>query len=228
MLFQINESVAEKFSSGSATAQDVEAIEYLLRGAAEGSHRVSGARAVLRCLSGSNLLGHRAKKTLERALGRIAQEGHLTYRLKTIGEVVSTAATDPSVRFSGTQRIITFPLQWFDASSRIRPVTLIGENLSDVEIFRIIGEVGTLLDGCGYLPMAFTASNGGGSTTGIVLDHLASQNHVCLCIVDSDRLSPTSDLGTTAKGVAKFKNPIDYPLVGVCLASTTLSGQRQP
>ncbi len=215
MLFRIDESIATLFHSGAATAQDYDALGLLLLGVSEGNHRLAGARPVLRKLADIQSLSPRERNTLVRAIGRASEEGHLIHALRTVGRVVAESLAAPLVSTSGEQRIIRFPLRWFDRSSKIQPVDLLGENLSDVKVFRIMGESGVALAGLNYLPLASCSHTGGGSTTGIVLGHLADQASICLCIVDSDKICPTSEVGGTAKSVAKYKQETLYPLLRV-------------
>jgi hypothetical protein len=215
MLFHIDDSVCDSVLSTSASELDIQSLEYLLLGAAEGNHKIVGSRSALRRLAMANGLSLRATKTLERALARVAQEGNLFHRLKTVGEIRATASHIPYVSVSGDRRIITFPLRWFDRSGKIQPVTILGENLSDVRICKIIGEVGVVLEGFGYLPFSHVPAHGGGSTVGVVLEEIASRDQICICVVDSDRVFPNGNVGATASSVARFKNSNYYPLITV-------------
>jgi hypothetical protein len=215
MLFRIDESVSELLTSSAATNQDAEALSCLALGAAEGSHRITGARKVLAQLSQLQSLSLGARKTLERAAGRVAQEGHLHLKLQTFGHVVSNTQTVPSAAINRDQRVITFPLRWFDRSAKIQPTSLLGENLSDVRVFTKIGEVGTVLSALDYLPIVASPTNGGGSTIGKVLGQLVASNRICLCIVDSDKVCPTSNVGGTARSVAPYSDINAYPMVEV-------------
>lgn len=216
MLFRLDGSVADALESAAVTASQIEALNYVVNGASEGSHRVSGKRSVLSRLASVERLWPRTRETLKRAADRYSQDGDLLNRLGVIGDVVAPGGNAPTSRLSGDQRIITFPLGWFDATSKIQPTILLGENLSDVGVFAKIGEVGTVLAKLSYLPVVFEERQGGGSSTGAVLSAIAaSQTRICICIVDSDRGCPSGQLGGTAQAVGSYKDPNQYPLLAV-------------
>jgi hypothetical protein len=222
MIFRIDRSVSEFCTSGSATAQDLEALGYLALGAAEGSHRITGERRVLKALAQLPSLDLRTRGAFARAAGRTAEEGQMHSKLHTFGQVVVNAQTSPSSAISGAQRVITFPLRWFDSSAKIQATTLLAENLSDVEVLLKIGEAGTILANIGYLPLAACRDNGGGSTIRKVLDQHAMGERICLCVVDSDKASPESAVGGTARSVEPYKDASIYPLIEV----SELSGRE--
>lgn len=215
MLFRIDESVSDLFSSGAATNQDAEALSNLALGAAEGSHKVTGTRKVLAHLSQLQPLRLSARNALERAANVAAQEGKLHLKLQTYGLVVANHQANPSSATNGGQRVITFPLRWFDHTAKIQPTALLCENLSDVDVYITIGTVGTVLCCLGYLPTIASRTHGGGSTIGTVLGQLVAAERICLCIVDSDKACPASDVGGTARTVAPYKDRQMYPLIEV-------------
>lgn len=215
MLFEVQDNIAELFQTDRATELDREALNLILLGCTEGSHRLSGSRSCLNKLARISGLSARGKRCIEMALARFSEEARLPHKLSTVGQIKDTPGLFPTVNFSGQQRIITFPLRWFDRTSRIQPVTLLGENLSDARVLGLIGQAGTVLTGLGYLPLSANYDGGGGSTTGLTLAHLADQGTLCVCVVDSDKKSPGSPIGSTATAVAKFKDHGVFPTLSV-------------
>ncbi len=215
MLFQIDQSVCDLISSSAATTADFSALSYLALAAAEGKHRLGGPRRVLAELSRCASLTAREKNAFERAASRSAEEGRLWTKLKVYSKVIASSALEPSSQRVGSQRIISVPLQWFDDSEKIQPTALLAENLSDADVLKKIGKAGTQLIGLGYLPLSVSPISGGGSTTAAALKSLASQNRQTLCIVDSDKIYPTGELGSTARNLNSFKNEVQYPLIEI-------------
>jgi len=215
MLFQIDKSIANLFTSGSATSLDVAGLRYLALASSEGSHKITGQRKTLADLAQSQSLDSHTRNALTRAAGQVYQDGHLFYKLRVVGHVVAGTQTAPLSSTSGEQRIITFPLRWFDSSSKIQPTSLLGENTSDTRVFRKMGEVGAVLGGLGYLPLGAECAHGGGHTTGVVLAQVSQSGQLCFCIVDSDKISPSGTLGSTAQAVALYKDTRNFPVLQV-------------
>jgi hypothetical protein len=217
MLFEIDETVSELLSEGELAGPDRQGITHLAIAAAEGSHRITGRRKVLQRLAESPWIGPRERAAFTRAAGRVAEDGALPRRVTVLGRVVATGDTRPTAATNGGQRVITFPIRWFDITAKIQPVVLLAENLSDVEVYRKIGGAASRLASLGYLPLSLSERHGGGNTIGQVLDGLAQSDAICLCIVDSDKSCPLSREGDTARTVIGYRNILDYPLIEVLL-----------
>ena len=215
MLFQIDRSIADLFTSGSATSLDVAGLRYLVLGSSEGSHKITGQRKTLTDLAQAKSIDVHTRNALARAEGQVYQDGPLSHKLRVVGQVVAATQTTPSSSINGAQRVITFPLRWFDSSAKIQPTALLGENSSDAYVFLRMGETGTILTDLGYLPIVARCTHGGGNTTGAVLDQIVQSGQLCLCIVDSDKKSPSGPSGGTAQAVAPYKNAQTYPLAHV-------------
>src|SRR5580698_1101499 len=206
MLFEIDAIVSDLFRDGTPTQEDIQGLSHVAMAAAEGSHRVTGSRNLLKELSRLDFLSRREKGAFLRAAEQVSEYRGLVSKLAVIGRIAVSTHPEPMALLTGSQRVITFPLRWFDITAKIQPVALLGENLSDVGVFIKIGEVGMLLKGYGYFPLVLSRAHGGGSTIGQVLEQLVSENRLCLCIVDSDRSCPNGALGATAQTITHFKN----------------------
>jgi hypothetical protein len=215
MLFVIDQSVEQLFASGSAGPLDVDGIDCLAMGVAEGSHRIIGSRQVLTNLSGQVAFQRKTRNVFQRALGRVAEEGKLKALLNVYGRIQAGPAAIPVSKTINNQREITFPLRWFDQSSKVQRTILLGEHLSDAHVLQKVAEAGAALANLNHLPIRCRPNLGGGSTISLVLAANISANSFCICIVDSDRACPGGTLGGTATSVQIFKNPTAYPLVEV-------------
>ncbi len=186
-------------------------------GVAEGSHRIGGSRKTLQALAGQAGLPERARQVFARAVNRVSQEGGLRYSLSAYGVVVSGPGAGSALTSDtqGSQRVIRFPLRWFDISAKVQPTVLLGENLSDVSVLVMMARTAVVTTDIKYLPVQCSMDNGGGSTTNQVLGSVIAANRHCICIVDSDRASPAGNMGTTAASVQPYKRPAVYPTVEV-------------
>lgn len=216
MLFEIDESVSELLSS-EVGELDRQAIQRLAVAAMEGNHRLTGRRKVLQRLAETPGIAPRESAALIRAASKVAEDGQLPRKLKVFGRVVSSTDENPTAHIIGRQRIITFPLRWFDNTAKIQPVILLGENLSDVSVYQMVGEVGTVLARYGYLILSVSRQQGGGSTIGQVLGDVAAASAICICIVDSDKVCALGTEGGTALSVARFRDCATFPLIDVLL-----------
>lgn len=100
------------------------------------------------------------------------------------------------------QTIIQVPLSFFEDSEMIQTTILLCENQEDTEFYEIIGRVYCHRKKLNNVSFKFTPQGGGGSTIASEYESIQSrQNRFCLCIVDSDKLSPHSSEGKTAKGL---------------------------
>ena len=217
MLYVINEVISDHFASGRATAADVNGIEHLTMGVAEGSHRIGGPRKTLQRLAENIVIPERARRVFARAAGRVSEEGRLRYQLPTYGLVVTGRGPGSRVtsRHDGRQRVVEFPLPWFVDSTRAQRTALLGENFTDVNVLEIMARTALAIDNLPYLPLRFFPMNGGGGSTGDVLDSLVRDERLCVCVVDSDRVCPNGMLGPTAQAVQRFRDMAAYPAVEV-------------
>jgi len=215
MFYYIDDSVVSHLTSGGAAAEDYEALDYLAMGVAEGNHRIGGTRRGLEQLSKIAIFHTRTKSVIQRAQGRVAQEGSLHFNLDVYSQVVVDGTIVPISQPKNGKRLIKCPLRWFDSSHKVQPTVLLGENVIDALTLKKIGEVGTVLANLPYLPIKIIPGHGGGSAIGVVLAINASLDFLCLCIVDSDRSYPGGQLGNTATAVQLFKNDSTYPLIAV-------------
>lgn len=215
MLFEIDSSVPRHLASDSAVSQDFESVNLLALGVSEGKHRIIGGRSVLRELVEGPGLNKTTRSVFERAACRIPREMNLLQKVAVYGKVIGGTGATPAAKTVGIQRVITFPLRWFDESDKVQRVTLLGENLLDTRVFKKFAEVGPILAGWDRRPVEMARDHGGGSTTVRVLEDHSTSNRLCLCIVDSDRACPGGDCGDTATSVQKFNSYADYPLMEV-------------
>lgn len=214
MLFVIDQSVADAFAIFAPVAKDIVGLNFLAQASGEGKHRIGGSRRILTSLSVSPALQEYTRRILSRAVGRATQEGRLHNGLAVYGRVIVTNAASPTSEMVGHQRVITFPLHWFDDSAKIQACTLLGENLDDANVLIRMGEAGAHLAREPYLPLKCYSDHAGGNPAQVLQSH-ADHSRLCFCVVDSDRACPAGKLGGTATSAQPFKASGTYPLLGV-------------
>jgi hypothetical protein len=214
MLFQIGESVSHLFCNTNFSQHDLMCLRYLAMGAAEGNHRITGHRKVLKALAEVQLGDLRLSNAFTRAAERVATEGALVTRLQCVAKIEADGDVPRSETIGGRRSII-FPLHWFDSSARIQPTYLLAENLDDVAVLRRMGMVGAILASYKYHPLSIAELNGGGSSIAAVLTSLSNQDRLCICVADSDKQCPSSPEGQTARGLIPYENELAFPLIQV-------------
>ncbi len=155
MLYVVDKSVADHFSAGKATAEDVLGIDYLTMGIAEGNHRIGGFRTTLQSIASHKLVPIRAKQVLERAALRVGQEAGLWEKLTVYGLVLAGAGAGrgPASASIANQRLLRFPLRWFDTSGKVQPTVLLAENLSDGHVLALMAKAALAIKKLPFLPL---------------------------------------------------------------------------
>lgn len=94
-------------------------------------------------------------------------------------------------------------------SSNFQRCILLGENGNDVMIYAKIADYYRTYNNLNF-SLSYKSQTGGGSTT--VKEYETIYNNkeeFCFCILDSDKRTPTTAIGDTAKAVRKFHNSLD-------------------
>ncbi|MEC4853322.1 MAG: hypothetical protein SAJ12_20265, partial [Jaaginema sp. PMC 1079.18] len=113
----------------------------------------------------------------------------------------------PSKLSISDKEIIRLPLSYFDDSAKIQKTILLCENLNDVALYEVIAKAFLIWKERSHTQLAYDSRGGGG--TSIAGEYESIQNkheRMCLCIVDSDKKSPNSKLGSTASNIQSLDN----------------------
>jgi hypothetical protein len=201
MLIEIDSSVVDDALGKSKTASiSRERLENLLLAHHECKHVVcieKDAAARLESLQG--VWSSRAIGSLRNIRGRYNEIRALRNRLKWIVRIgVGPAYAMHSVETDGKVCIHVSAHQWGDLAQLSSGVTLLAENLFDTAFYRIIGEAFIAENGWKW-SLCFDEKLGGGDTTAVVLQQLATEEKPTLTIVDSDKKHPQDVVGKTAR-----------------------------
>lgn len=92
-------------------------------------------------------------------------------------------------------------------SSKIQNTILLGENLSDVELYKLMGNYYINKEKIKYMRIITDDLSGGGNTTDKSYESIfIKRDKFCVCLLDSDKKSSESRIGHTAIKVFKFHN----------------------
>jgi hypothetical protein len=215
MLLVLHDSLAKALDQNTV----LEALEMIALARREGKHLVFAKRDVLKSLLNCAEL---SKRTRQVYLKLYAQLAEMQVYLQTLSRRVEVIALDTglSSRLEKHCKVISVPARYFSNSSLIQKTILLTENLDDATLYQTITQIYLKWKKLKKIAILFEAYAGGGSTTKKAYQRIQDQaERFCLCLLDSDKKSPNSPLGNTAKEVKKIENPnqplCEYLILGV-------------
>jgi hypothetical protein len=109
-------------------------------------------------------------------------------------------------------KVIRMPFHYFHDSALIQKTFFLTENLSDATFYRRVAKIYLRWKKLKGIKIIFQPQLGGGATTARTYQLIQDrQEHFCLCFLDSDKKSPNSPLGETAKAVKRIDD-LNKPL----------------
>lgn len=195
MLLFLHENIFDLDFSNNELANH--AIENILASGVDGNHLILAELTTLRRLAELNVLSARSKSYLRRMINSFSEVGSLIRSIDFF-YTIEGPLVDPYKVDGGESWHI--PLLSFNRMESVAKTTLLAENLTDCKIYQHAADHFRILNGFRNLKISFTNQGGGGSTTAEeIRRRVADPTGICLCIIDSDRLSPNSDIGLTAQ-----------------------------
>jgi len=215
MLLVLHDSLANALDQDSV----LEALEIIALARREGKHLVFAKRDVLKSLLNCSALPQRTHQVYSKIYARLSEK---QVYLQTFTRRVEVIALDTglSSRMEKHCKVISVPASYFCDSALIQKTLLITENLDDAVLYQTITKIYMQWKKLNGIKMLFDPYQGGGSTTKKAYKLIQDkQERFCLCLLDSDKKSPKSPLGNTAKDVKKIdktnKPLCEYFIVGV-------------
>jgi hypothetical protein len=200
MLFVVDRSLAEVLDASSRPHQAiVDAVSNLALARREGKHLLFADRETLRACAESPWLSERAHRVYSHLLNNLPQMK--TY-LENLSRRVEILAQDGVIesRTEAGCTVIRISASYLSDSSVVQTSVLLCENLTDTRFYRQLGEVWRHWSKLGNVIIRCEPHGGGGQTTADEYESIRSSgSRLCLCIVESDRTTPSDDLGSTAK-----------------------------
>ena len=194
MLLILSDSVARlEFSTNH---NHCNAIENILSSAFEGKNIVLADRNVISALLGQKqYLSYKSVSFLKHLKSSYSEK-------LGIKELVETRIIiDPSQsQVDHQDKVFTVPLQIFSDRSVSDAVALLCEHLIDCKLYEHAAKHYAHSRNIRGVTLSTDRRHGGGSTTQHIVQEISSQRRsFCLCVVDSDKYSPQSALGSTAQ-----------------------------
>lgn len=201
MLIDIHSSVADIPNHTSTSIS--RALNALSRSYIDGDHVLVSDLRTLRKLAKRSDISVIAEKGFAKAQSDLPQNKSLRDFVSESVLVVDTVS-QPSTQGAAT---IHVDIRNFASASLSLPTHLVGESYEDTDFFRRVGEYYAYVNGAPGLRIKARASSGGGGSTKFVFSRKQQTGDLVLCIVDSDKDSPSGKMGGTARGVRKKRNP---------------------
>jgi hypothetical protein len=207
MLIRIDDSVIDSLNEKNAAQNEIiTAIELLALARKEGKHSVIASPSGIDKILNSDVISSSSKKVFNKL--RAEAKSFLSYLsfVSTYIEVVYPCLI-PSKRQDNNKNVIKIPPKFSTDTETIQRTIFLSENLEDIEFYGFIAKAFCCWNKMPFI-LSYEPRNGGGSTTGETYYSVQkNEKRFCLCIVDSDKIYPTSPLGETAKRVEKADDP---------------------
>ncbi len=208
MLIIIDSSVVDVLNDGGGIVpHTLEALENISISRREGKHLVFSDRNTLKYLLNCVQLSERARKIYKRIYEESTQfKAYLSVFSRHV--IVCPLLTVPTSIISDGVVITSLPVSYFNDTAIIQPTSIVSENNSDTLFYIMIAKTYFAMKKLGSIRINYIPNHGGGSTVNNVYKEIQDRNNCfCLCIVDSDKKSPSSNFGDTAKKLISVDNP---------------------
>ncbi len=207
MLIEIDSSaVVDALGHGGTAQSSRDCIENLLLAHHGCKHVVSLEKDdALQLEKHAGVWSSRAIGALRSIRGRHNEIQKLRRQLKWMVRVgLGPDYATKSVESEGKTRIHVSAHHWHDLARVSNGAGLLGENLVDTHLYKILGEAWMAEKGWRG-SLCFDEIPGGGATTAPVLQQKVAEEKLTLAIVDSDQSFPDDSVGATAKGAQKVQ-----------------------
>ena len=206
MLISIHSSVVDDGDENTWDEETVQALEYLATARREGKHSVIAHRETLKKIAQCSRLSQITRNVYTH-LSNQATQNFRSYPSVVKRYIEVNPCLEPQVVENSGQQIIKVPPRFFNDSESVQKTILLGENLEDAVFYETIAKV--------YLrwkrinaQIECDRRGGGGNTTSDEYINIQKLNRrFCLCIVDSDKIAPDGNLGSTASRLRKSDDP---------------------
>ncbi|MDB9514495.1 hypothetical protein PN499_25160 [Kamptonema animale CS-326] len=202
MLIFIHNSVVDNGDENTWDDDTVLALENLATARREGKHSVTAKRETLEKIVQCSRLSEITRKTYKKLYGPATQYlSYLSVVTKYIEIVNRCYCYEPKVFKDAGKQIIKVPPSFFNDSYSLQETILLCENSADAFLYESIGKVYLKWNQL-KVPIAYEPRGGGGNT--IANEYINIQQgkkRFCLCIVDSDKIAPYENFGSTASRI---------------------------
>jgi hypothetical protein len=197
MLILIDSSVVNNGDGNTWDDETVLALENIASARREGKHAVMAKRETLKKIYQCCRLSQFARNTYNKLFNQSTQlESYLSAVTRYI-EVVNSCREPEVVSYSGKQIIRVDP-RFFNDSELVQKTVLLYENINDAALYETIAKVYLVWKEIN-VKIVCEHRGGGGNTISLEYTNIQKlKKRFCLCIVDSDKIAPDGNLGSTA------------------------------
>ena len=208
MLFRIDASIAEALRQAEVQQDLVVGLSLLAHSRRYGNHLLFAEKSTVVAIVESAHLSAADRAVFSRLLTRLPEKGALVRKLNHWVELIAAPGVSEVVTRQGSQRVLRMSIGKFTGPQSVSPTCLLCEGEVDPRFYRFIAEASAEHLGVRGIQLQYEARGGGGVHIGNEYRKLQEEDErLVLCIVDSDRRYPESELGATATGVREADNP---------------------
>ena len=214
MLLWLDASLASVHFAGDP--QSLSGLENLLLSCFNGNHLLVGDRATIKALR-AIVTGRREVSVLDKIYNQLPELIGFTKTLDFRVRVTDTSAPEG---WAGTERTI-----WLSRFAHLTPfcTVLLAENLIDANLYIFAARHYVSHSRTKGVNISLEPRGGGGNTISVEFENIAKHfNHFCICVTDSDRLTPHCSPSDTAKQCAKISNTSNWIVCHHCLDAREL------
>ncbi|MEG4584873.1 hypothetical protein QUA54_06440 [Microcoleus sp. MOSTC5] len=198
MLILIDSSVVDKGEENTWDDETVLALEILATARREGKHLVIAERKTLKKIARCCRLSEITRNVYTH-LSNHATQNFRSYLsvVKRYIEIVNPCLEPQVVENSG-QQIIQVAPRFFNDSESVQKTILLCENSDDAVFYETIAKVYLIWKKRNVQIVCEPRGGGGNTISSEYINIQKAKKRFCLCIVDSDKIAPDGNLGSTA------------------------------
>jgi len=206
MLIRIHSSVVDNEDYNVWSQETIQALEILAIARREGKHSVIAERETLEKISECSRLSENIRSVYKQLFLRSAElRGYLSHVTKYIEVVNPCLEPNLDEITHRDKKIIKVPPCFFNDSALIQKAILMCENIEDAAFYEKIARIYLLWKKIN-IKIECEHMGGGGSTITEQFINIQNLKKLCLCIVDSDRITFNGKLGNTANRIKSEHN----------------------
>jgi len=210
MLILIHSSVVDKGDENTWDQDTVLALENLATARREGKHIVMANRKTLNKIAQCSRLSEFSRNIYHKLYNDSTQFYSYLAAVTKYIEIVNPCY-EPEVLSDSDKEIIKVPPRFFNDSELVQKTILLGENLDDAFFYETIAKVylkWKRINAQINAQIECDPRGGGGNTISREYINIQKLNkRFCLCIVDSDKIAPDGNLGSTASRLRNTEDP---------------------
>ncbi|MCF3569183.1 hypothetical protein L2E69_15140 [Planktothrix agardhii 1806] len=201
MLINIHKSVFDNKNIWNES-ETIPALENLANAVREGKHLVISDRKTLGIIANCQDLSKTTQAIYNMLYNKFSE---LRSYLSVVTRYIEiTDILEPRLISLSGKEVIQVPLGFFENTESIQKTILLCENSRDTFFYQTVARVYVIWQKIN-IKIECESRGGGGNTINIEYDNIQQKTkRLCLCILDSDRISPEGKLGSTAALIASI------------------------